>query len=191
LFRENISNDELNLLPLKSFEGNIIVVDNDDTMKKAFRELCGEKILGFDTETRPSFMKERLNKMSLVQLSSQDSAYLFRINKTRISDDILSLLESPDVIKVGASIRDDIKGIQKQFPFSPNSFMDIQNIASEYGITDMSLRKISGIVLGFRISKAQRLSNWEAQTLTPAQCSYAATDAWSCREIYLKLKNGY
>ncbi|MCC8088352.1 MAG: 3'-5' exonuclease domain-containing protein 2 [Rikenellaceae bacterium] len=186
--KKSITHDELNSLPLAGFKGDIFIVDDAEKMEQAYLELKDEKILGFDTETRPSFMKGKLNKMSLVQLSSEKKAYLLRINRTDLTEGIISLLENKGIIKVGASIRDDIRGIQKQFPFEPAGFVDIQNIASDYGITDMSLRKLSGIVLGIRISKAQRLSNWEAQSLTPAQCSYAATDAWTCREIFLKLQ---
>jgi len=188
-FKESITNEELNLLPLGAFEGEIVVVDSAESMAAAcdYLEKCA--LLGFDTETRPSFAKGKINKMSLIQLASGSKAFLLRMNKTSLPERMLAILENENVTKVGASIRDDIKGIQKQFPFTPGGFTDIQSIVHEFGISDISVRKLSAIVLGIRISKAQRLSNWEAHSLTPAQQAYAATDAWACRQIYEKLKN--
>lgn len=188
-YKESITNEELNQLPLGMFDGNIVIVDTPEGMERACEHLAGCGILGFDTETRPSFKKGRLNSMSLVQLSCKDTAFLLRINKTPLTGGMLSILSDEKVIKVGASIRDDIKGIRKLFPFEPGGFADIQSMVHGYGINDLSVRKVSGIVLGIRISKAQRLSNWEAQRLTPAQQLYAATDAWACREVYMRLKN--
>lgn len=189
-YAESISNEELNALPPGAFGGEIVVVDDDSSMNAAYDRLCQCRVIGFDTETRPAFQKGRINQMALVQLSTEETAFLFRINKIPLSDRMLALFEDEKIIKVGASIRDDIKGIQKQTPFRPKGFVDIQSIVGNYGIQDISVRKVSAIVLGIRISKAQRLSNWEAQTLTPAQQLYAATDAWTCREIYLKLTQG-
>ena len=186
-FQENISNEEINALPPGVFEGRIVVVDDKETMKAAYDHLCRCKVIGFDTETRPAFQKGRVNQMALVQLSSADTAFLFRIHKMPLSKKMIALFENDEIIKVGASIRDDIKGIQKQTPFRPGGFVDIQSIVGHYGISELSVRKVSAIVLGIRVSKAQRLSNWEAKVLTPAQQLYAATDAWTCREIYLRL----
>lgn len=186
-YRESITNEELNELPAGAFEGEIVIVDSKETMKKAYARLSRCEVIGFDTETRPSFRKGQINQMALVQLSSETTAFLFRLNKIALSRKILSILENERVVKVGASIRDDIKGIQRHNPFTPKGFVDIQSIVSRHGIGELSVRKVSGIVLGIRISKAQRLSNWEAQSLTPAQQLYAATDAWTCREIYLRL----
>lgn len=189
-YRESITNEELNLLPPGAFEGEIVVVDNKETMAAACEHLGRCDVIGFDTETRPSFMKGRINEMALVQLSSATTAFLIRINLLKMSRKMLSILENEKIIKVGASIRDDIRGIQKQTRFTPKGFVDIQTLVPKYGINDLSVRKVSAIVLGIRISKAQRLSNWEAQTLTPAQQLYAATDAWTCREIYIRLTQG-
>jgi ribonuclease D len=189
-YAESISNEDILLLPPGTFGGRIVVVDSKETMKAAYDHLSRCRVIGFDTETRPAFQKGHVNTMALVQLSAEDAAFLFRINKMALSRKMLSLLENAAILKVGASIRDDIKGIQKQTPFRPAGFVDIQSMVGGYGIRETSVRKVSAIVLGVRISKAQRLSNWEAQELTPAQQLYAATDAWSCREIYLKLTEG-
>lgn len=190
-YPETITNEELNQLPVGAFEGEILVVDTPAAMESACAHLGRCSVIGFDTETRPSFKKGWLNTMSLVQLSSETTAFLCRINKIPLSPEMLSILEDERIIKVGASIRDDIKGIRKQTPFTPAGFVDIQSIVGDYGIKELSVRKVSAIVLGIRVSKAQRLSNWEAQSLTPAQQLYAATDAWSCREIYLRLTQGH
>ncbi|MDR0954586.1 MAG: 3'-5' exonuclease domain-containing protein 2 [Rikenellaceae bacterium] len=186
-YAESISNEEISALPGGAFNGRIVVVDDLPTMEQAAQALSRCGVIGFDTETRPAFQKGKVNQMALVQLSSDDTAFLFRINKLPLSSEMLAILGDERIVKVGASIRDDIKGIQKQTPFTPGGFVDIQSIVGQYGIRDLSVRKVSAIVLGVRISKAQRLSNWEAQVLTPAQQLYAATDAWACREIYLKL----
>jgi ribonuclease D len=186
-YRESITNEELNALPTGAFEGEIVVVDSDETMKEAYAHLCRQRVIGFDTETRPTFRRGPLNAMALVQLCSATKAYLFRLNRIPLSAKILSILENGRIVKAGASVRDDIRGIQRQCPFTPAGFVDIQSIVPRHGIVDLSVRKVSGIVLGIRVSKAQRLSNWEAQSLTSAQQLYAATDAWSCREIYLRL----
>jgi ribonuclease D len=186
-YSESISNDALNDLPAGAFEGRIVVVDTKEAMKAAYDHLCRCRVVGFDTETRPAFQRGQVNRMALVQLCSEDTAFLFRLNKMPLSKKMLSFFENDAILKVGASIRDDIKGIQKQTAFRPGGFVDIQSIVGNYGIKELSVRKVSAIVLGIRISKAQRLSNWEAQELTAAQQLYAATDAWTCREIYLKL----
>ena len=186
-YAESITNEAITELPVGAFSGEIVVVEDKVSMKQAYNSLIQSRIIGFDTETRPSFQRGHLYPMALVQLSNAGTAFLFRINKIPLSKKMLSLLENEKILKIGASIRDDIRGIQRQTPFKPGGFVDIQSIVGNYGITDLSVRKISAIVLGLRISKAQRLSNWEAHTLTPAQQLYAATDAWACREIYLKL----
>ncbi len=182
-----ITNEEVSELPAGQFDGEIVVVDDRASMRRAAHALSRCRVIGFDTETRPAFQRGQSYAMSLIQLSTETTAYLFRINKIPLSKRMVAVLESTKILKIGASIRDDIKGIQKQTPFTPGGFVDIQSIVGDYGISDLSVRKVSAIVLGVRISKAQRLSNWEAQTLTPAQQLYAATDAWACREIYLRL----
>lgn len=188
MYKPKITKEELFDLPLGSFGGEIVVVESYEALEQACCELQKCNVIGFDTETRPSFQKGTRHKMALVQLATHDKAFLIRMNKLKLTPDVAAIFENSDILKVGASIRDDIKGIQKQLEFTPQGFVDIQSIVPEYGICDFSVRKVSAIVLGIRISKAQRLSNWEANVLTPSQQIYAATDAWSCLEIYLKLK---
>ena len=176
-FQESITNEEVNGLPVGAFSGEIVVVDTPAAFEEACAYLATQPLIGFDTETRPSFSKGVTNKVSLLQLSSGERAFLFRLNKIALEKPLLRLMESPSVTKIGAAIRDD----------TPKGFIDLQSIVGQYGITDLSLRKMAAITLQIKVSKAQRLSNWEAANLTPAQQLYAATDAWVSREIYVRL----
>lgn len=186
-FQANISNEELAALPLAQFPGRITVVDREEMLAEACAELMSRRAIGFDTETRPSFTSGISNKVALLQLSTPDHCFLFRLCKLRLDKALIRVLESPDVLKIGAAVRDDIKGMQKLRHYRPAGFIDLQSIVENYGIAEKSVRKMAAVTLGIRISKAQRLSNWEASTLTPAQQLYAATDAWVSLEIYRKL----
>lgn len=186
-YRENISNEEVNALPVGAFGGQIVVVDTTEAIAQACEYLAAQPVIGFDTETRPSFTKGVSNKVSLLQLSSGEKSFLFRLNKIALERPILRLMESRTTIKIGAAIRDDIKGLQQLRQFNPRGFIDLQSIVGQYGIAELSVRKMAAITLGVKVSKAQRLSNWEAASLTPAQQLYAATDAWISREIYVTL----
>ncbi len=183
-FPEHISNEELQELPSGAFEGEIEVIDNEDSALKACEVLRAAGAIGFDTETRPSFRKGVTNTVALLQLSTSTRAFLFRICDMPLPQCVAELFEDTSVLKIGAAIRDDIRTLQHSRKFTSGGFIDLQHIVNEYGIAELSVRKFGGIVLGIRISKAQRLSNWEAKTLTPAQQSYAATDAWVCLEVY-------
>ncbi len=186
-FQANISNEELAALPLAQFPGRITVVDREEMLAEACAELMSRRAIGFDTETRPSFTSGISNKVALLQLSTPDHCFLFRLCKLRLDKALIRVLESPDILKIGAAVRDDIKGMQKLRHYRPAGFIDLQSIVENYGIAEKSVRKMAAVTLGIRISKAQRLSNWEASTLTPAQQLYAATDAWVSLEIYRKL----
>ena len=189
MFKESITPKELEALDYASFPGKITVIDSVGAeFNRAITYLRSQKIIGFDTETRPTFTpsQPRYN-VSLLQLSGPDKAFLFRVNKIGMHRRLCNLLASDKVVKVGAAIHDDIRGLQKLHDFKPAEFVDLQKIGCEWGIRDKAVKKMSAIILGFRISKTQQLSNWEAETLSESQCRYAATDAWVCREMYLKL----
>lgn len=174
------------------FEGKTIVVDNSEKCAKAIAYLSQQKILGFDTETRPAFsrIESQTRKVALLQLSDDKRAYLFRLNKIGLPESICNLLADPKVIKIGAAIHDDIKTLQRLTPFLPESFIDIQKVVEQYGFVQYkALKTLSELILNATISKNQRLSNWERPDLSDAQQRYAATDAWICREIYLKLQD--
>jgi ribonuclease D len=190
MYKENISVEELAEHELSWFKGEIVLVDNLKTFNEVFPRLRGTDLLGFDTETRPTFRKGRKNSVSLIQLSTVDLACLFRINKIGIPDDLVNLLSDSSVIKAGVAVHDDIKFLKSVRKFSPQGFVDLQNFVKEFGIQSSGLKKLAAIVLGFRISKRQQVTDWEAEQLSEAQLIYAATDAWVCHQIYNKLING-
>ena len=186
---KNIKPEQIEKLEYASFPGKIIVIDSVGAeFNRAINYLRSQKIIGFDTETRPTFTpsQPRYN-VSLLQLSGPDKAFLFRVNKIGMHRRLCNLLASDKVVKVGAAIHDDIRGLQKLHDYKPAAFVDLQKIGCEWGIRDKAVKKMAAIILGFRISKTQQLSNWEAETLSESQCKYAATDAWVCREMYIKL----
>ncbi|MBN1926890.1 MAG: 3'-5' exonuclease domain-containing protein 2 [Prolixibacteraceae bacterium] len=191
MYKETITKEEMEQLPLHFFEGDIVVVKTKDQVKEAVTYLQGFSYLGFDTETRPSFKKGQVNPVALLQLSTAERAFLFRLNHRDLPRKVASLLANPEILKVGIAIRDDIKTLQVNKRFKPAGFVDLQDVAKEKGINNFSLKKLSGIVLGMRILKAQQLSNWEAEELTEAQLLYAATDAWVAYKIYERFSNGH
>jgi len=186
-YLQNISGEELKNYELSCFKGEIVVVDNHKAFSRIFPRLCNEKILGFDTESRPSFRRGANNRVSLIQLASGDLACLFRINKIGIPEELINLLTNPEIIKAGVAVHDDIRFLKSIRKFNPEGFIDLQKLVKNYGIQSSGLKKLSAIVLGFRISKRQQVTDWEADQLSEAQQIYAATDAWVCHEIYKKL----
>ena len=191
MFQISISPEEIGRLELAAFPGEIQVIDTlGEAFGKAVNYLKHQKIIGFDTETRPTFSPDqRSNGTALLQLSGAEKAFLFRINQLGcIPRRLCAILANPDIIKVGAAIHDDVRGLQRFAGFQPQNFVDLQKIVWEYGIRDKSVKKMTAIILGFKISKAQQLSNWEAEKLSESQQRYAATDAWVCREMYLRLQ---
>jgi len=190
-YQENLTSEELAEYELSWFKGEIVLVDNLKTFHDVFPRLLGSDLLGFDTETKPTFKKGRKNSVSLIQLSTGDLACLFRINKIGIPDELVKLLSDPSVIKAGVAVHDDIRFLKGVKKFTPGGFTDLQNFVKDYGIQSSGLKKLAAIVLGFRISKRQQVTDWEAAVLTEAQQIYAATDAWVCYQIYRKLVNGH
>lgn len=184
---KSISKEELNELPVEGFGGEIIVIDYARDVKKILPFLKKQKTLGFDTETRPTFKKGAFNDVALLQLSTNKSAFLFRLNKMGLPKELSEILSNPEITKVGVAIKDDIAGLRKLTDFNPASFVEIQEKVKDFEIENFGLKKLSGLLLGFRISKAQQTSNWEAEKLTEAQIRYAATDAWVSLEIYNRL----
>ena len=187
VFQATISNEQTAALDSAHFDGEIIVVERDEQIKDVCRDLSAQKIIGFDTETRPSFKAGVTNKVALLQLSTRKRCYLIRLCRTRLHNSLLKILSNPNIIKIGADVAGDIRSLHVLRHFNERGFVDLQQIACNWGIEEKSLRKLSAIILGQRVSKAQRLSNWEAGKLTPQQQMYAATDAWVCIKIYDKL----
>jgi ribonuclease D len=183
-----ISPDEINNLPLRSFQGKTSVISEADKLPKIIKEIEKHEVVGFDTETRPSFKKGQVYQVSLLQLAIPGKAYLIRINHTGVTEEIAQLFENGKVIKAGVGIRDDIKALQKHRKFEPNNCFDLSTLAKQAGLQVESVKKLAALLLGFRISKSAQTSNWESPTFTQKQIEYAATDAWVCLELYNKLK---
>ncbi len=188
-FAPTITKEALAALPPLSFGGQIVVIDRPEQIDAACDELLGESQIGFDTESRPAFRRGVVNRIALLQLSTATKCYLFRLNKIRLDKAILKILESNRITKVGLSVTGDIRELETLRRFRPRGFVDLQSLVPAHGIEELSLVKIAAITLGHRISKAQRLSNWEAVQLTEAQKIYAATDAWVCLSIHKAMES--
>ncbi len=170
------------------FDGNIFVTtETSPKFGEIINFLNQQTVLGFDTETRPSFKKGRTNKPALIQFATKELAVLYQIRNHTIAKEILHILENNKIIKVGSGVSQDLKQLQQLASFTPQSFIDIQGLAKKAAIENLSLKKLSKQILGMNISKRQQLSNWENYELTEAQKVYAATDAYACLLIYEKL----
>ena len=186
-FTDKISNEETAALPAIEFKGEIRIIEHERDIVPACKFLMKQAVVGFDTETRPSFRPGISYRVSLLQLSTPQLCFLFRLNKIPLAKPILQVLETDSILKIGTDVAGDLRSLRQIRHFRDGGFVDLQGIAPEWGIGEKSLRKLSAIVLGRRVSKAQRLSNWEAATLTDKQQLYAATDAWVCTRIYEQL----
>ena len=175
--RLSIAKEEINLLPPMEFDGEIVEIITPEGAKRAAQILQNEKVLGFDTETRPSFTKGESYTPSLLQLGTRDSAFIFRLKFYQFPDELVSLLESPDVLKVGIGIKDDLVGLGKIVKFKPAGFVDLADVMKKKGMTSASLRSLTAIFLGKRLFKKAKTTNWERKELTDAQIKYAAIDA--------------
>ena len=187
-YRSTIDNDSVAALEAARFGGRIVIIDKMEDVEAAYNDLKSHTMIGFDTETRPSFRAGVSYKVGLLQLSTPDTCYLIRLSHIRLDNRILKILGSRQILKVGADVSGDIRALHALRNFNADGFVDLQVEASRWGIEEKSLRKLSAIVLNKRVSKAQRLSNWEAESLTPQQQEYAATDAWICPEILKELQ---
>ena len=184
IVRRTIDKDELKELPKTVFPGRIYVIQSEAETEKAVAYLQSRSVIGIDSETRPSFTKGQSPKVALLQISSDDICFLFRLHMIGLTPSIIQLLENPHVIKVGLSLKDDFMMLRKRASFKQQACIELQEYVNQFGIRDKSLQKIYGILFDEKISKSQRLSNWEADVLSDAQKLYAATDAWSCLRIY-------
>ena len=197
MFRKEITKEEINELPLRKYEGKIVVAIDDDQQAEVFEELARHQVVGFDTETKPAFKRGVRHEVSLIQLAVPDKAFLIRLNHTGFTPELNAFFADARIRKVGISIKDDIRhldrlGKQHDIRFAPDNVLDLNDTAKELHIPHMGVKKLTGIFLGFRVSKSQQTSNWENPQLTEKQLRYAATDAWVCLEIYQQLERlGY
>lgn len=178
-------------MPVARFNGRTLVIDNAADALQAVAYLAKQSMLGFDTETRPAFHRGQHHKVALIQLATNDECFLFRINKTGLTQPLVALLQNPDVLKIGLSTKDDFHGLNKISPCTPQGVIELQNYVKEFHIADQSLQKIYAIIFGEHITKGQRLTNWEAPELTQSQIDYASLDAWACLHIYRHLSDGH
>jgi ribonuclease D len=189
--KTTITLEELNLLPLTSFSGKVTLITEPDELSSVVREIQRHDVVGFDTETRPSFKRGQTYKVALLQLAIPDKVFLIRMHQTGLPPGIVSIFENTEILKAGVAIHDDIKALQKIKHFQPSSFIELSAMAKASGLQVESVKKLAGLLLGIRISKSAQTSNWEAPSLTDKQLDYAATDAWVCLEIYQHLKRNY
>lgn len=186
-----ISKEEINELPLASFSGEVQLITETKKVIRIFDEISSHEIVGFDTETRPSFHKGQYYNVSLLQLAIPDKVFLIRLNHTGLTKEMISFLENDEILKAGVGIRDDIKALQKLQRFQADGFVELSTIAKNKGLQVESVKKLAGLLLGFRISKSAQTSNWEAEEYTEKQISYAATDAWVCLNLYKSLMTSH
>lgn len=191
LYPEHIDKEDILQLPPCSINGKIEIIDRPDQVDMAVDELYKCDLIGFDTETKPSFKKGESNTISLLQLATEKCAYLFRLKTIGENERLKTLLEDKNKMKVGLSVSDDFRSLNKWMQCKPTNFIELQRYVKAFGIEEMSLQKIFAIIFNERISKRQQLSNWENNELSPAQQLYAAIDAWACRNIYITLKNTF
>ncbi len=189
MFQKEITKEEVAQLELIQFEGPISLIETQEEFMKEIDAIARNPVLGFDTETRPSFKKGKVYPTSLIQISNTHQAWLIRVSRLGYPGRLLELLSNEEIMKVGAGLHDDIRRMRSDFHFKPGGFLDLQQYVEAFQIEEKGLKKLSAIVLRKRISKSQQVSNWDADDLTESQLRYAATDAWICLEIYNALRN--
>jgi len=188
-YQNEISKEEVAALELIQYEGPIQVLDTLEAFEKAIREMAREPVLGFDTETRPSFKKGKVYPTSIIQIATLEQAWIIRVGRMGYPATLLELLSGETPVKIGLGLQDDLRRLRADFQFEPRGFLDLQHYVEAFRIDEKGLKKISGIVLNRRISKSQQVSNWDADVLSEAQLRYAATDAWICLMIYNSLRS--
>ncbi len=187
-YAKEIGPELIESLPVMTWSGGIVVVDKPELVEPAVTELMQHDILGFDTETRPSFRKGEYHPVALIQLSTASTVYLFRLNLIGFPVPLQQLLANQAVIKVGIGLDNDLPELKKLHRFVPAGFVDLNKVVTSLGFINTGAKKLTALILGYRLSKTKQTSNWESEILTPGQLSYAAIDAWVCREIYLRLQ---
>ena len=181
-----ISREALSELPIRRYEGPVHVVSGQSDLQHAMQDILEERVVGFDTETRPAFKAGESYLPSLVQVATANAVYLLQAQQPDLFDAMREILSSERIIKAGVSVLDDLRNLRKLFEFDERSVMDLGKVARRHGLQQTGVRNLAGIFLGTRIPKGAKTTNWAARPLTPQQITYAATDAWACRELYLR-----
>lgn len=183
-----LTKDEVNALPLRRYDGPVEVVHTTDHLEAALAELEAESLLGFDTEKRPCFTKGHFEPTSLLQLATDEKVYIFQLLKLNLPAELAGILADPQVTKTGIAVRDDLRDLKNRRSFDEAGFVDLADVARRHEMETLGLRNLVAAFLGFRLSKKERCSNWARTALTPQQITYAATDAWASRELYLAMQ---
>ena len=187
-FAREISREEMAALPIRRYEGEVVVVATQAELIRAWEDLAQERIVGWDTETRPAFRVGESYLPSLVQAATARAVYLFQLPKMDFKGVVAGLFAEPGIVKVGISVKDDLAKLAQVFPLAPAAVLDAGTVAKRHGLKQTGLRNLAGIFLGFRVPKGAKTTNWAAPQLSAQQVNYAATDAWACRELYLKFR---
>src|SRR5882672_969219 len=185
----SISREDMAKLPIRRFEGRVSLVATPGDLEEALADLRQESIVGLDTETRPAFKKGESHLPALVQVATARAVYLFQLRRTEVFPVLAGLLSDSRIIKAGISLKDDLRALKQVFTFSEANMLDLGTVARSGGLGQTGVRNLAGILLGFRIPKGTKTSNWAVHELSPAQIAYAATDAWACRELYLRFED--
>jgi ribonuclease D len=183
-----ISREDMAQLPIRRYEGKIVLVAAPEELEEARADLREETIVGLDTETRPAFKKGESHLPALVQVATARAVYLFQLRRTETHPVLAELLSDPRIVKAGISLKDDLRALKQVFAFAEQNMLDLGTVARSAGLGQTGVRNLAGILLGFRIPKGTKTSNWAARELSLAQIAYAATDAWACRELYLRFR---
>jgi ribonuclease D len=185
---QSISHEEMNELPIRRYEGPVRLVVSPPDLQAAMQDICRESVVGFDTETRPAFKRGECYLPSLVQFATADAVYLFQVQQGDYSGAMREIFSSERIIKAGVSVADDLRCLKKLSEFEEKAVIDLGEVAKRHGLKQSGVRNLAGMFLGTRIAKSARTTNWAARRLTQQQIIYAATDAWACRELYLRFQ---
>ena len=183
-----MTSDEMAKLAVRQYEGPIQLISSAEELAKAVDVIGNERVVGLDTETKPAFRKGQLYLPSLVQIAASSMVFLFQLTRMEFSIALGDVLKNPELIKAGIGLADDFKKLKKVFPFEPKNFVDLSLVAQKQGFKQSGVRGLAGQLLGFRVTKGSATSNWANPKLTPKQIAYAATDAWVCRELFLRFQ---
>ncbi len=186
--QREISRAQVNELPIRRYEGEVLLVESPEDLERAMADIRGESALGFDTETRPAFRKGESHLPALAQLATARAVYLFRLQRQDFGGAMAQILSSERIVKAGVGLAHDLRELERLFASQPASVVDLGAAAKRRGVRQTGLRNLAGLFLGFRIPKGTKTSNWAARRLSPQQIAYAATDAWACRELYLAFR---
>ncbi len=189
MFKSDISKVEINLLSQLEYKGNIYLIEDHKTLRSVYKEIENYNYVGFDTESKPCFVKGEKNNVAMMQIAIPDAVFLFRLNKLGLTQELIDILENENISKVGVAIKNDAKALQSMKNYKPRNFLELPDLSSKIGIRVNGLRSLAAVILNGRISKSAKITNWEADILTDKQVVYAATDAWACLEMYEKIKN--